>query len=482
MSSLPVRLRLTLAFTAVMAAVLAATGAFLYLRLENELDASLERSLRSRADEVSALAGTAGSPLNSAAEDPLAPERESFSQVIGAGGEVIDGTTNRRALSQDQLTRARRGPLFADRGPFPGVDDPVRMLAKPVERGGRDLVVVVGASRDDRDEALSSLLWLLLTGGPVTLLLTALAGYGLTSVAMRPIDELVDRLERSVERERGFVASASHELRTPLALLKGELELALRAGRSPEELRAAIGSAAEESDRLIQLAEDLLVLARFDEGKLPVRPEPLQLDELLEAVARRFENRSDGRLRIEADPGLVVEADRMRVEQALSNLVDNALRYAEGPVTLAASSSAGSVELRVRDEGPGFPEELIDTAFERFTRGDRARARGGTGLGLVTADEAGSARTGYRLGRQPPEGGAEVGIELPARAHSLGGQGPLAVSEIPLRWRPAASPKLPSCWTCPRPQSEVSSRRARWRPGRSTGAGESRGTPSSVRG
>ena len=418
MSRLPVRLRLTLAFTLVMAVVLTATGAFLYLRLESELDASLERSLRSRADEVSALAGAGGSPLGSAEEAPLAPERESFAQVIGPGGEVIDGTTRAPALSRDQVRRARRGPLFADRGPFQGVDDATRILAKPVERGGRDLVVVVGASSEESDEALSSLLWLLLTGGPVTLLLTALAGYGLTSVAMRPIDELVDRLERSVERERGFVASASHELRTPLALLKGELELALRAGRSPDELRAAIASAAEESDRLVQLAEDLLVLARFDEGKLPVRPEPLQLDELLQAVARRFENRSDGRLRIDADPGLVVEADRMRVEQALSNLVDNALRYADGPVTLTASSSPGSVDLRVRDEGPGFPDELIDTAFERFTRGDRARTRGGTGLGLAIVEAVARAHGGSAAAANRPGGGAEVGIDLPATTPS----------------------------------------------------------------
>ena len=153
-------------------------------------------------------------------------------------------------------------------------------------------MVVVGDSRDERDEALGSLRILLFTGGPIALLLTALVGYGLTSAAMRPIDELVARLRRSVERERGFVASASHELRTPLALLKGELELALRAGRSPEELRAAIESAAEESDRLAQLAEDLLILARFDEGKLPVRREPLELGELLGTVAKRFESRA----------------------------------------------------------------------------------------------------------------------------------------------------------------------------------------------
>ena len=418
MSRLPVRLRLTLAFTAVMAVVLVATGLFLYLRLEDELDASLERGLRSRADEVSSLAGAAGAPLASAADDPLAPERESFAQVIGPGGEVIDGTVRERALSSDQLGSASRGPLFADRGPFQGVDDAVRMLARPVQRGDRQLVVVVGASREESDEALESLRILLLTGGPVTLLLTALAGYGLTSAAMRPIDELIERLRRSVERERGFVASASHELRTPLALLKGELELALRAGRTPEELRAALSSAAEESDRLVQLAEDLLVLARFDEGRLPVRPQLLQLDELLQTVARRFESRSDGRLRIEADAGLVVEADRIRVEQALSNLVDNALRYGEGPVTVTATGADGSVALRVSDEGPGFPEELLSTAFERFTRGDRARTRGGTGLGLAIVDAVARAHGGSASAVNRPDRGAEVALELPARAPS----------------------------------------------------------------
>ena len=415
MSRLPVRLRLTLAFTAVMALVLAATGTFLYLRLQNELDASLERSLRARADEVSALAGGAGTPLGSAADEPLAPERESFAQVIGPGGEVIDGTTRELALSADELRRARREAVFADRGPFSGVDDAVRMLARPVERGGRELVVVVGASRDDRDEALESLRWLLLSGGPITLLLTALAGYALTSAAMRPIDELVDRLERSVERERGFVASASHELRTPLALLKGELDLALRAGRTPAQLREAIASAAEESDRLIGLSEDLLVLARLDEGRLPVRPEPLQLDELLPAVARRFENRADGRLDVQGGSGITLEADRLRVEQALSNLVDNALRHGDGRVTVSAAHSGDVVEVRVRDEGPGFPPELIETVFERFTRGDRARARGGTGLGLAIVDAVAHAHGGRARAENPAGGGAAVSLELPRR-------------------------------------------------------------------
>ena len=173
----------------------------------------------------------------------------------------------------------------------------------------------------------SSLRAVLLTGGPIALLLAALAGYGLATAALRPVgamrgeaaeisrlgsgrrltvppagdelsrlggtlNEMLDRLEKSAERERGFVASASHELRTPLALLKAELELALREGRSAEELRDAVASAAGESDRLVQLAEDLLVLARADEGRLPVRPERLDTAELLSSTARRFESRA----------------------------------------------------------------------------------------------------------------------------------------------------------------------------------------------
>jgi signal transduction histidine kinase len=230
------------------------------------------------------------------------------------------------------------------------------------------------------------------------------------------LNEMLERLERSAERERGFVASASHELRTPLALLRAELELALRQGRSPEELRAALASAASESDRLAQLAEDLLVLARADEGKLPVRAEPLEVSDLLDTVARRFQLRAteEGReLRVSEANGIAVRADPLRAEQAIANLLDNALRHGDGPVELTAEPVGDGVRLHVLDRGPGFDASLDGRAFERFTRGDRARSRGGTGLGLAIVDaiarsHGGSAGAGKRDG-----GGADAWIELP---------------------------------------------------------------------
>jgi signal transduction histidine kinase len=136
-------------------------------------------------------------------------------------------------------------------------------------------------------------------------------------------------------------------------------------------------------------------------------------------MATRFGRRAAeaGReLRLEAPPGLTVEADRLRVEQALGNLLDNALRHGEGAIALTAAASGGGVELRVRDEGCGFAPELLARAFERFSRGDPARGRGGTGLGLAIVEAVARAHGG-RAGAGNHEGrGADVWIELPRYA------------------------------------------------------------------
>src|SRR5581483_6779165 len=150
----------------------------------------------------------------------------------------------------------------------------------------------------------------------------------LSSLAVT-LNEMLARLEAAFEHERRFVADASHELRTPLALLRTELEVALRRPRSREELEAALRSAAEETERLVRLSEDLLLIARADEGALPIRREQLATADLLERVRGRFAARAStlGReVRIDPPEGVVVDADPARIEQALGNLVDNALQ------------------------------------------------------------------------------------------------------------------------------------------------------------
>jgi signal transduction histidine kinase len=430
MSRIPIRLRLTLAFAFAMAVVLTATGAFLYVRLGQSLNESINESLESRLAEVS----------NAVHNDqPLTEIRseETF-------GKVLDPATPGPLLSAGELRRIQpRRVLRVEHDSAPGLAGDVRLLAIRTE--GK--VIVAGASLEDRDEALQKLLAQLLIGGPIALVLASVLGYGLARAALRPVESIraeaagisgeqptrrlpvprardeiaklattlngmLERLERSRARERRFVADASHELRTPLALLKAELELARREGRSREELSGSVSSAAEEVDRLVQLAEDLLVLTRLDEDRLPIYKEQLQLDDVLARVIR-------GRaIRVTAPSGVVLSADRLRLEQALGNLLDNAQRHGAGEVELAVALDGDGLELHVRDEGPGFPLDLLQHAFERFTRGSRARSRGHAGLGLAIVDSVARAHGGRAGAANRPDGGADVWIELPLTAVS----------------------------------------------------------------
>ena len=315
---------------------------------------------------------------------------------------------------------------------MPGIDATTRVLARGT--------IVVGQSLDDRDEVLAGLIAAFAIGGPLAIALASLLGYALAGSAMRPVEamrrraaagderlplpaahdeirrlgetlnELLARLRGSIERERRFVADASHELRTPLAVLKTELEAALR---DPEP-HPAISSAIEECDRLSQLAEDLLVLARSEEGELPVRPETLHVRELLEGVRDRFADRATraGRAIVVEDGDVTVTADPLRLRQALGNLVDNALRHGGGDVVLRAAVDDGGVALEVSDGGAGFAPDIAERAFERFARGDRARTRGGTGLGLAIVRAIAEAHGG----RATLEG-STVRVWMPSQGH-----------------------------------------------------------------
>jgi signal transduction histidine kinase len=448
LARLPIRVRLALAFAGVMALVLVATGLFLYLRLSSELNASVDQGLRSRASDISTLVRRSDFTLAEASPRGRL-EDESFAQVLDASGGVVDAPPalrGRALLSRAELDRARRGTIVVEKDEVDGGEGPVRILATPVRARGATLVVAVGEIVDDRRDALRRLGTLLLVGGPIALLLASLAGYGVAAGALRPVEamrrraaaieaartgerlpvpptrdevarlgetlnEMLDRLAAASERERGFVADASHELRTPLSILKAELEVALRRGRTREELEAALRSASEETDRLAQLAEDLLVIAHSDQGRLPIRRERVGVVELLDAVAARFGARVD--VTVDAVPGLVVDADPRRLEQALGNLIDNAVRHGGGTVELAAVASGGALELHVRDDGPGFPPALLATAFDRFTRGDPARGRGGAGLGLSIVEAIASAHGGRAEAANRPGAGADVWIVVP---------------------------------------------------------------------
>jgi signal transduction histidine kinase len=449
MTGIPLRLRVTGAFALVMAVLLAATGWFLYARLESHLATQLEQELQVRAQDLAALALGGHGSLARDGRSRFVEPGESYAQLV-SGGRVVDATAPlgvRPVLRPDQLRAAAGGPLYATLPTVPGLDEPSRVLATPARRG----VLIVGETRMNDVETLTAFRNELLLAGPIALLLASLAGYLVAGIALRPVEamrsraaaisaetpgerlpvpqthdelerlgvtlnEMLDRLEDALRRERDFVADAGHELRTPLALLRTELELALRHSLTPDELRAAVRVSVEEVDRLAQLAEDLLLIARSERGELPLRVEPLQADDVLAAVARKFQWRADGEHRtiaLEGPPALGVRADRLRVEQALGNLVDNALRHGAGPVRLDARAVNGHVELHVRDEGSGFPREFLDRAFERFSRPDPVRERAGAGLGLSIVRMIAEAHGGSAAAENEPGGGADVWLALP---------------------------------------------------------------------
>jgi two-component system, OmpR family, sensor kinase len=451
---LPIKLELTLAFAGIMAVVLVATGMFLHWRLEADLNESVDLGLRSRADQISGLIRQPGSRLGEPGGSRLSEREERFAQVLDARGNLVDASSqisDASVLTTSELARAQKETILVNHSSLPEDEEEARLLATPVDVRGRKLIVVVGTTFEDRNHALSKLLRELLIGGPVALLLASLAGYWIVSASLRPVERMrrraaevsasepgqrlpvprtkdeiarlgdtlnamLARLETALRRERGFVSDASHELRTPLAVLKAELELAIGRGRSVEELEAALRSAAEETDRLVQLAEDLLVIARSDQGKLPVRLAAVDADDVLADVKERFAIRSRETNRdivAETADGLNLTADPLRLRQALGNLVDNALRYGGGTVRLSARKSNGHVELHVSDDGPGFPPAFIDTAFERFSRADASRGRAGAGLGLAIVEAIAKAHRGKASATNRPDGGADVWLELP---------------------------------------------------------------------
>jgi two-component system OmpR family sensor kinase len=448
-SRLRIRIRLTLVFAIVMAVVLAALGAFLYLRLGDSLDERIAEDLDARRIALTRVVSTGVRDV-----DPsLLAGEEGLARVIGSGasGPVLATSGNHGVLlAADELAAAHTRAVTTDH-------DGYRLLATPVG----DDVVLVGEPLDDRTDALSALLAQLLVALPLALVASCAIGYAVAGAALRPIEamrlraaeisaatsaqrlplpvahdevyrlgetlnQMLERLDSALERERRFVADASHELRTPLAILKAELEVALRQPRSVHDLEEALASAAEETDRLVRLAENLLLVARSDRGVLKVATDAIPVDELLVEVAGRFRSgaESAGRVvEIERSMSITVDGDRERLGQALGNLVDNALRHGSGTVRMHAAERDGLVELHVTDEG-GFEPAFLPRAFERFTRADDARTGDGTGLGLAIVDAIARAHGGSAHAANLATGDADVWITAPRLLNEGDAAGP----------------------------------------------------------
>jgi signal transduction histidine kinase len=414
----PIRLKLALQFSVVTLMLLLGVGALFEIDLRTDLRHSMDNVLRSRADDLIAQLDDGAAPPGRRLRLPAG----SYGQLLGTDGRLVqstDDTRSRPLLSPAQAAAAGGGERLFDGvmqpdsgGRLSAAQHQVRILAAPAGRPG--LVVAVATSRQVLEEASERAAKQLLMIGTIVLLVAGPGAWLLARAALRPVERmraqaaelqardagaglsvpggrdeisrlgdtlnaLLGRLHEAYERECAFVADAGHELRTPLTVLRGELELARRPGRSPEQLAATVEVATEQTERLIRLAEDLLVLDRDEhETARFVRFDLVELADAARRAALAGLLPRPVTITVDAPADqLLVSGDPARIRRALDNLVVNALRFspAGGQIRIEVAVLADEAQLAVTDQGPGFAADFLPVAFERFRRHDPARTR-----------------------------------------------------------------------------------------------------------
>ncbi|MDA8324201.1 MAG: ATP-binding protein [Actinomycetota bacterium] len=455
-----IRLRLALT-VALVAAVLTVVGGTIFAgTLSAGLTATLHDGLRRSAARVGRELAAGQLPLAGRTARPVATGAQSVVQVLGADGRVVyttDAAGRSSLLTAGQIAGARRGNLLLTES-RPGWPVAHLLLAefRAARPGQPALLIVVGTSLDELHKAMDRVLAALMIGGPLVIAITAAGGWLLAGRALRPVERLraqaaalsagdqdgrlasprthdeldrladtfnalLDRLHGALAQQREFVSSAGHELRTPLAVVSAEIEYALRPGRTEPEMRASLNVASSRLRQLSRLAQDLLLLARGEEGMLAPQARPQRLEPLVTESSLAFRGRARDAgvvLVLDADPAVSAVVDGGRFQQIVENLLANALEHGHGSavVEVTVRQRDGSAVLTVADRGPGLPAGFLPRAFDRFSRADPARSpgEGGTGLGLaivamLARAQGGRAEIGNRDG-----GGAVAEVIFPA--------------------------------------------------------------------
>ena len=446
-----IRLRLTVWYVLLLAVILAAFGAGVYLVLRQVLYDNLDESVQNEATSfLGAIEYEGGRPSLAMVPSSNPTEDEWFVRVFDVSGEPtfnsIEGQSS-LPVDPDTVNRGLAGETNLRWVKLGGISDGFRTATLPIKLDGRIVgVLELGRSEEDVSDVLTTLLLIMGIAFPATLGIAILGGFLLAGRALAPVDnitslarrisaerlgqrlnlrlpndeigrlastfnDMIQRLDDGFMRQRQFTTDASHELRTPLTIMKGQIDVALQRQRDPEDYRRVLQAVNEEVDRLIRLAGSLLTLTRADAGQIPMTLETIDLGEVangaLEQVRSPATDKNVG-LEIEPGPPESVRADENLLLQLVLNLLDNAIKYTPGggQVILGWKLNENYVELQVRDTGIGIDQENIPYLFDRFYRVDKARSRtdGGVGLGLaisrwIAEAHGGSIRVESALGK-----------------------------------------------------------------------------------
>jgi heavy metal sensor kinase len=456
--ALPVRTRLTLWYSAVLLVILTLVGLLSYRVLAWSLTQDLDASLVTFAEVLREADRWSGpSPEDQLREILGAEMADKLFQLMdpeGLVGRRSSALRRELPLSPEARRNAARGLRTFETVQL-GREGRVRLLTQPVMRGHSVAQLIqVGIPLKRMEESLRRYLGIVFALVPVGVLLAAGGGAWIARAALSPVDRMartarrisaedlaeriplrgagdeldalagtlngmLGRLEEAFGQVRRFTADAAHELRTPLTVLKGTIEVALRSARTPEEYRRVLVANLEEVNRLVKVAEDLLLLSRSAAGvaaRERVELEPLVL-EILDAGAELARGTGVS-VRLGAVTPVAVTGDPLALRRVLLNLAENAVKYtpAGGTVTLSLARHGALARITVSDTGLGIDPADQDRIFEPFVRLDAARARetGGTGLGLSIARSIASAHGGRIAVESAAKEGSRFTLELPA--------------------------------------------------------------------
>jgi heavy metal sensor kinase len=470
-----VRLQLTLWFTCVFALLLFLAGVFLYLHLEFSLGKSLDAAIQAHAQQLANDITYRDGKIR--VHDATA-DLPGFDREIGQQQHLSHGDINYEILVR--LLDAHGRPIHATpaflnlKVPAASVSQPlqgqpwqdtittvdgdqVRLYSRALSADGRTYgIIQVGQSLEDVHETLHHIAEELLLLGSVVIIIGAFGSYWLASRALIPIhslirtarsikggdlsqrvpvpqaqdelrflavtlNEMLESLDHTFARQRRFVADASHELRTPVAVIRSTTDVALLHASTQQDYISVLSNVNLEAERLSKLINDLLALARGDEGKTKFEREPVQLDQLVDIVAANAEP-------LALEHGITIErgilepvtilGDEARLIQMVMNLIDNAILYTNrgGTVIVAVTWKQGQASISIQDSGVGIPPEHLPHIFERFYRVDPARTRtegGSSGLGLAIVEWIVRVHKGTIVVDSQPGRGTVFTINLP---------------------------------------------------------------------
>lgn len=479
------RFKLTLWYVLILGILLISFSSFLYLTLSRSLYRDVDHKLRSLAELI---ASESTSPISKFGFGNIDQALEAtmnlkpigkFIQVLDESGRIGRTSENLKSvqlpISLNALRNGSKGLVTYETNHSLG-NTPLRIITYPVKENNQvTKMIQVASSLEDVEDALNTLLIILIVTVPSILMIASLGGQFLANKALKPVDrvtqtarmitsqnlnqriqtlkvkdeisrlidtfnEMISRLDQSFRQIKQFTTDASHELKTPLTILKGEVEVALRKKRPLHEYEQILESNLEEIDRMSKIVEDLLLLSKADIGEIRLNREDIHLTRFISGLTEQMKILAQPKnIRIEISNHqneIHVFGDTLRMRELFINLIENGIKYTEAggsilitltketdgslsPLTPKEKKAATFAKITVADTGIGIAKDDQEKIFNRFFRVDKARSReqGGSGLGLSICKWIVEAHQGEITVESEPGKGSSFIVRLPLYSH-----------------------------------------------------------------